>query len=70
MDRLAALELVGKAKDTAVSGEPFSRQEAGIALRKGEPELLAAVNKAIEKLRADGTLKKISEKYFNADVTQ
>jgi len=71
VDRLAALELVGKTKDTlAVSGEPFSRQEAGIALRKGEPELLAAVNKAIEKLRADGTLKKISEKYFNADVTQ
>jgi len=39
-------------------------------LRKGEPELLAAVNKAIDKLRADGTLKKLSEKYFNADVTQ
>jgi cystine transport system substrate-binding protein len=47
-----------------------SRQEAGIALRKGEPELLDAVNKALDKLRADGTLKKLSEKYFNADVTQ
>ncbi|MCY1390815.1 Cystine-binding periplasmic protein precursor [compost metagenome] len=70
VDRLAALELVAKAKDTAVSGEAFSRQEAGIALRKGEPELLDAINKAIEKLRADGTLKKLSEKYFNADVTQ
>ena len=70
VDRLAALELVGKAKDTAVSGAPFSRQEAGIALRKGEPELLSAINQAIEKLRADGTLKKLSEKYFNADVTQ
>jgi L-cystine transport system substrate-binding protein len=70
VDRLAALELVAKAKDTAVSGEAFSRQESGIALRKGEPELLAAVNTALEKLRADGTLKKISEKYFNADVTQ
>ncbi|NBA97239.1 cystine ABC transporter substrate-binding protein [Pseudomonas sp. R5(2019)] len=70
VDRLAALELVSKAKDTAVSGEAFSRQEAGIALRKGEPELLAAINKAIDKLRADGTLKKLSEKYFNADITQ
>ena len=71
VDRLAALELVGKTKDTlAVAGAPFSRQDAGIALRKGEPELLAAINKAIEKLRADGTLKKLSEKYFNADVTQ
>jgi len=71
VDRLAAFELIKKTNDTlAVSGAPFSRQEAGIALRKGEPELLAAVNKAIEELRADGTLKKLSEKYFNADVTQ
>jgi len=70
IDRLAALEYAKKAKDTSAAGEAFSRQEAGIALRKGEPELLAAVNKAIDKLRADGTLKKLSEKYFNADVTQ
>jgi len=70
IDRLAALEYARKAKDTTAAGEAFSRQEAGIALRKGEPELLAAVNKAIDKLRADGTLKKLSEKYFSADVTQ
>lgn len=71
VDRLAALELVSKTKDSlAVSGEPFSRQEAGIALRKGEPELLDAINKAIDKLRADGTLAKLSQKYFQADVTQ
>ena len=70
IDRLAALEYAKKAKDTSAAGEAFSRQEAGIALRKGEPELLAAVNKAIDKLRADGTLKKLSEKYFSADVTQ
>nr|WP_314566795.1 cystine ABC transporter substrate-binding protein [uncultured Pseudomonas sp.] len=70
IDRLAALEYAKKAPDTAAAGDAFSRQESGVALRKGEPELLAAVNKAIEKLRADGTLKKLSEKYFNADVTQ
>ncbi|VVQ09213.1 L-cystine-binding protein FliY [Pseudomonas fluorescens] len=70
IDRLAALEYAKKAKDTTAAGDAFSRQEAGIALRKGEPELLAAVNKAIDKLRTDGTLKKLSEKYFNADVTQ
>ena len=70
IDRLAALEYAKKATDTAAAGAAFSRQEAGIALRKGEPELLDAVNKALDKLRADGTLKKLSEKYFNADVTQ
>ncbi len=70
VDRLAALELIAKTKDLAVSGEPFSRQESGVALRKGEPELLDAINKAIDKLRADGTLAKISNKYFQADVTK
>ena len=70
IDRLAALEYAQKAPKTVAAGEAFSRQEAGIALRKGEPELLAAVNKALDELRADGTLEKLSKKYFNADVTQ
>jgi cystine transport system substrate-binding protein len=71
VDRLAAFELINKTNDTlAVSGPAFSRQEAGVAMRKGEPELLAAVNKAIDKLRADGTLAKLSQKYFKADVTK
>ena len=46
IDRLAALEYAKKAPKTVAAGEAFSRQEAGIALRKGEPELLAALNKA------------------------
>ena len=31
--------------------------------------LLADVNKALDELRADGTLKTISEKYFGSDVS-
>ncbi len=71
VDRLAAFEMIEKTGGRlAVAGEPFSRQESGIALRKGDPELLAAIDKAIAKLKADGTLKAISEKWFKADVTQ
>ncbi|MDB6145405.1 MAG: cystine transporter subunit [Pseudomonas sp.] len=71
VDRLAALEMVGKTGDKlAVSGPAFSRQEAGIAIRKGEPELVTAINAAIDKLRADGTLAKLSQKYFGSDVTK
>lgn len=70
IDRLAALEYAKKVPDTAAAGDAFSRQESGIALRKGEPELLEAINKALDKLRADGTLAKLSEKYFGADVTK
>ncbi|WP_431482917.1 cystine ABC transporter substrate-binding protein [Pseudomonas solani] len=71
VDRLAAFEMVEKTGGRlAVAGAPFSRQESGIALRKGDPELLTAIDKAIAKLKADGTLKAISEKWFKADVTQ
>ena len=62
--------ILPKAKDTELAGPAFSRLESGVALRKGEPELLAAINKAIDKLKADGTLAKLSEKYFGADVTK
>ncbi len=71
VDRLAAFEMVAKTGERmAVAGDAFSRQESGIALRKGNPELLAALNKALDKLRSDGTLKQLSEKWFKADVTQ
>ena len=34
-----------------------------LAVTKGNTELLAAINKAIEELKADGTLKKLMDKY-------
>ena len=42
--------------------------EVAIPVRKGDDSasLLAAVNQAIEELRADGTLSALSEKYFAA----
>jgi ABC-type amino acid transport substrate-binding protein len=41
---------------------------AGIAVRKGEAELVEALNKAIDQIRADGTYEKIASKYFEFDV--
>lgn len=71
VDRLAAFEMVEKTGDRlAVAGDAFSRQESGIALRKGNPQLLAAINAAIARLRADGTLQQLSERWFKTDVTQ
>ena len=71
VDRLAALDLVKKTKDTlAVTGEAFSRQESGVALRKGNDDLLKAVDAAIAEMQKDGSLKALSEKWFGADVTK
>ncbi|WP_226570718.1 cystine ABC transporter substrate-binding protein [Mangrovibacter yixingensis] len=71
VDRLAALDLVKKTHDTlAVTGQPFSRQEAGVALRKGNDDLLKAINSAIADMEKDGSLPALSEKWFGADVTK
>ncbi|OZI62016.1 amino acid ABC transporter substrate-binding protein [Bordetella genomosp. 11] len=43
--------------------------ESGVLLRKGNPDLVAAVNKALADIKADGTYKKISIKYFGTDLS-
>ena len=71
VDRLAALDLSNKTDGNLVAaGEAFSRQESAITLRKGNPELLAAINAALAQLQADGTLAALSQKWFKVDVTK
>jgi lysine-arginine-ornithine-binding protein len=41
---------------------------AGIAIRKGETDLVDGFNAAIKKIRDDGTYKKINAQYFDFDV--
>lgn len=53
-----------------IAAETADKSESAFAFRKGSTELTAAVDKALTDLRADGTLAKISEKYFGADVTK
>jgi cystine transport system substrate-binding protein len=67
-DRLVAADFVKKSGGPFVgAGAPFTRQLQAIALRK-DPEMLAALNAAIDSLRADGELEKISVKWFGLDV--
>ncbi len=40
----------------------------GIAIRKGNPKLAAAMQKALEDMMADGTYKKIALKWVGADI--
>jgi len=41
---------------------------AGIALRLEDTDLQAALNRALATLRADGTYKKLADKYFDFDI--
>jgi putative amino-acid transport system substrate-binding protein len=53
-------------------GEPFHYEDVAFPFAKNEKnkKLIEQLNTEIEKLRADGTLKKLSEKYFyGEDVT-
>lgn len=55
-------------KDYEFKGEPvLESDEIGIAVRKGDP-LKAKLNEALKEIRADGTYKKINEKYFPFDI--
>lgn len=43
--------------------KPTMAGSIGIGMRKGQPELMAKVNKALGEMKADGTVKKILAKY-------
>ncbi|WP_180953593.1 transporter substrate-binding domain-containing protein [Bacillus sp. T33-2] len=47
----------------------IERSEQAVVIPKDNPVLLKRVNEALENLRNDGTLRKISEKYFGQDIT-
>jgi putative amino-acid transport system substrate-binding protein len=73
MDRLSALELIkktglplqpaGKPFETIENAWPFLNNENGRKLQ-------AEVNKALAEMRADGTVEKISVKWFGADISK
>lgn len=44
--------------------------ESGVIVSKGQPKLLEAINAALKDIKADGTYKAISEKYFGEDVSK
>ncbi len=46
----------------------YTGEGIGIGIRKGEEALKKMLNKAIAQIRADGTYKKINDKYFPFDV--
>lgn len=71
-DSLSFLDFKKKKPDAPVkiAAEQANADYSGIIVRKGEPELLDAINKALTEIKADGTYETISQKYFGADVSK
>lgn len=60
-------------KDFEFTGPPqvdpkILGEGAGIAVRKDDPDLLAAFDQALKEIRADGTYKRLNDKYFDFDI--
>ena len=56
--------------DVKIAATEDKADYSGVIIRKGEPELLAAINDALKQNHADGTYQKISDKYFGQDVSK
>jgi len=52
--------------------EPFTHGEIGVLMQKGQEDLLQVVNSTIQKMKSDGSLRRLHEKYglvyYNANV--
>ena len=60
----AAFQYIRTRGGMKVLSEQLTTEEYGMAIRKDMPELTAAVNKALEQLKADGGYQKIVDKWF------
>lgn len=71
-DSLSFLDFKKHKPDAALKAAAFQGNAdlQAVLLRKGNPELLSAINKAIADIKADGTYLAISKKYFNEDVSR
>jgi L-cystine transport system substrate-binding protein len=71
-DNLTYLDLKKQKPDVPVKvvAEKNDASQSGLLFRKGNKELVDAVNKALNDMKQDGTYLKISEKWFGTDVSK
>lgn len=66
---LANYYIVQNDKDYVVIEESLAEEEYAIGFRKQDTELNEKINEILKEMKADGTLGKISTKWFGKDVT-
>ena len=70
MDSIVAnYSIVTTGKPFTVLAEGLAPENYGIAFRKNDVKLTEAVQKLLEEMKADGTVEKISTKWFGSDIT-
>ena len=61
--------LIDEGRPFKIVGNPLYRVPQAIAIEPGDPELAEAVAKIVDDMHRDGTLKRLSEKWFGLDMT-
>ncbi len=69
MDEMPAKRFLNEVDGLTIMSEPMSEENYAIGFRKGNTELVNAVNKALSELKADGTMDAIFAKYLNGDYS-
>lgn len=64
IDAEPAKKMIDGQSDLKLLEAPFVEEEYAIAVKKGDADLLKAINDTLEALKADGTYDKIYVKYF------
>lgn len=66
---LTAEEYIKNGKPVKIVGQPLFYEPIAVAVDKGDAEFAAKVKEIVDAMRADGTLKKLSEKRLGVDIT-
>ena len=69
VDNIAASNYIGKDNNPyKIAWQGESEEHIGFCLKKGNDELTAALNRALDELFAEGIIQEISQKIFNTDL--
>lgn len=64
------MALIKQGQPFKIVGQPLYHVPQSVAVLPGDPEFSARLKKIVEGMRQDGTLSKLSLKWFEVDVTQ
>jgi polar amino acid transport system substrate-binding protein len=65
----AALQVTKKNPELRLLPEPLDKEDTAIAIKKGNDDLLAAVDRIISGLKNDGTLESMKKRWLKADLS-
>lgn len=66
---VAAYQITQRNADMEILSDKLASEQYAVGFKKGNTELRDKVNKELEAMAADGTLAKISDKWFSEDIT-